>query len=83
MVCRVSPATLLQAKPFRADFENQGVAYTVSNRTKSEIYDAFEPKLNAGEIELLDHPKLDRATLSLVIERRQDRPPAGRSRRFR
>jgi hypothetical protein len=52
---------------FRRDFEEHGVAYRVSGRTKSEIYDAFEPKLNAGEVELLDDGKLQEQLLTLVI----------------
>jgi hypothetical protein len=53
---------------FRRDFEDLGVAYTVSQRTKSEIYDAFEPKLNAGEVELLDDGKLQEQLLTLVMK---------------
>jgi phage terminase large subunit-like protein len=52
---------------FRRDFEDLGIAYSVSTRTKSEIYDAFEPKLNAGEVELLDDGKLQEQLLTLVI----------------
>jgi hypothetical protein len=39
----------------------------MSMRTKSEIYDSFEPKLNAGEVELLDDGKLQEQLLTLVI----------------
>ena len=52
---------------FRQDFEAAGISYSVSSRTKSEIYDAFEPKLNAGEVELLDDGKLQEQLLTLVI----------------
>lgn len=52
---------------FRRDFEDAGVVYAVSAKSKSEIYDAFEPKLNAGEVELLDHPKLTEQLLTLVL----------------
>jgi hypothetical protein len=52
---------------FRRDFEELGIAYSVSPRTKSEIYDAFEPKLNAGEVELLDDGKLQEQLLTLVL----------------
>jgi hypothetical protein len=52
---------------FRRDFEDLGVSYSVSTRTKSDIYDAFEPKLNAGEVELLDDGKLQEQLLTLVI----------------
>ena len=53
---------------FRRDFEDLEIVYSVSHRTKSEIYDAFEPKLNAGEVELLDHPKLTEKLLTLVLK---------------
>jgi phage terminase large subunit-like protein len=52
---------------FRRDFEDAGIVYEVSRRTKAEIYDEFEPRLNAGEIELLDMPKLTEQLLTLVI----------------
>ena len=52
---------------FRTDFEAAGISYTVSARSKSEIYCAFEPRLNAGEIELLDDGKLQEQLLTLVI----------------
>ena len=53
---------------FRRDFEDEGITYTISTRSKTEIYDAFEPKLNAGEVELLDHPKLTEQLLTLVMK---------------
>jgi hypothetical protein len=52
---------------FRRDFEDLGIAYSVSPRTKTEIYDEFEPLLNAGEVELLDDGKLQEQLLTLVI----------------
>ena len=52
---------------FRRDFEDLGITYSMSARTKSEIYDSFEPKLNAGEVELLDDGKLQEQLLTLVI----------------
>ena len=52
---------------FRRDFEDLGITYAVSRETKSEIYDAFEPKLNAGEVELLDDGKLQEQLLTLVM----------------
>jgi hypothetical protein len=52
---------------FRRDFEDEGIKYIVSDRTKSEIYDLFEPKLNAGEIELLDIQELQDQLLTLVV----------------
>jgi hypothetical protein len=52
---------------FRTDFEAASISYTVSARSKSEIFNAFEPRLNAGEIELLDDGKLQEQLLTLVI----------------
>jgi hypothetical protein len=52
---------------FRADFQEYDVAYEPSELSKSELYDAFEPKLNAGEVELLDDGKLQEQLLTLVI----------------
>jgi len=51
---------------FRADFEAEGISYETSDQTKSELYEAFEPKLNAGEVELLDDGKLQEQLLTLV-----------------
>ncbi len=52
---------------FRADFETHRIAYEKSLRAKHDIYDAFEPILNAGEVELLDHPKMTEQLLTLVF----------------
>jgi hypothetical protein len=52
---------------FKLDFEAEGIRYNPSPLTKTEIYEAFEPPLNAGEIELLDIPKLQEQLLTLVI----------------
>ena len=51
---------------FRADFQGEGVAYEVCPLTKHQLYEALEPRLNAGEIELLDVPKLQEQLLGLV-----------------
>lgn len=52
---------------FRRDFEAEGIVYVVADQTKSELYEAFEPRLNAGEVELLDDGKLQEQLLTLVI----------------
>jgi hypothetical protein len=52
---------------FRQDFAENKITYVVSPLCKSEIYDEFEPKLNAGEVELLDIGKLQEQMLTLVI----------------
>lgn len=51
---------------FRSDFTEFGISYELSKLTKTAIYDEFEPKLNAGEVELLDMPKLQEQLLTLV-----------------
>jgi hypothetical protein len=52
---------------FKSDFEAEGIRYNPSPLTRTEIYEAFEPPLNAGEIELPDIPKLQEQLLTLVI----------------
>jgi hypothetical protein len=52
---------------FKRDFEALDIDYVASERTKTELYEAFEPVLNAGEVELLDVPKLEEQLLTLVI----------------
>ncbi len=51
---------------FRADFSDLGISYTCSDLTKHEIYEVLEPKINAGEVELLDIPKVQEQLLGLV-----------------
>ena len=51
---------------FRQDFSDNGIQYTLSALTKSAIYEAIEPMLNAGEIEFLDVPELQSQLLGLV-----------------
>lgn len=51
---------------FREDFKEHDISYTVSHWPKSDIYDALEPKLNAGEVELLDIGELQEQLLTLV-----------------
>jgi len=52
---------------FRLDFESYGIVYEVARSPKSALYDALEPKLNAGEIELLDIGILQEQLLTLVV----------------
>jgi len=53
---------------FAQDFLEHGVSYRPAGLTKSQIYEAFEPRLNAGEIDLLDVPKLIEQLLGLVAK---------------
>jgi hypothetical protein len=53
---------------FRSDFASHGIVYEVYKTWKSasDIYEAVEPRLTAGEIELPDVPKLTEQLLTLV-----------------
>jgi hypothetical protein len=63
---------------FRFDFEQDGIEYRVSDKTKTDHYEALEPRLNAGKVELLDLPKLQEQLLTLVVRSaRVDHPPGG------
>jgi hypothetical protein len=68
----------------REQFRKHGVDYSISDKSKSEIYVEFLPILNSGKIELLDHSRLIQQLCSL--ERRTgrgtgrdsiDHPPRG------
>lgn len=52
---------------FRQDFNDEGIRYVLSPLSKSDLYDEFEPKLNAGEVDLPDIPKLETQLLTLVL----------------
>jgi hypothetical protein len=63
---------------FKFDFEERGITYRSSSLSKSEIYDAFEPMLNAGEVELLDLPELQEQFITLVVRGNKiDHEPGG------
>jgi hypothetical protein len=51
---------------FRTDFQRHGIGYEVAQLTKSQFYEALEPRVNAGEVELPDVPKLQEQLLTLV-----------------
>jgi hypothetical protein len=52
---------------FRQDFQREGITYVVGGmRSASDLYESFEPKLNAGEIELLDEAALTEQLICLV-----------------
>ena len=52
---------------FKMDFESMGIAYRVCPRPKTELYEAFEPAINAAEVELIDEAKLHEQLLTLVL----------------
>jgi hypothetical protein len=51
---------------FRADFQREGIGYEVRGRSASDLYEAMEPKLNAGEVELVDEAALIEQAVCLV-----------------
>jgi hypothetical protein len=51
---------------FRADFERHGIGYELSDRSKSEIYEAFEPLLNSHRVRLIDVAMVEQQLLGLV-----------------
>jgi hypothetical protein len=51
---------------FQAQFITAGIPYTVSDKSKSDIYEAFEPRLNARRVLLLDGSPLEQQLLGLV-----------------
>jgi hypothetical protein len=51
---------------FVSAFASAGISYGVSELSKHEIYQACEPALNAGNIILLDEPRLESELLGLI-----------------
>ena len=51
---------------FLKDFERHHIDYRVSKQSKSDMYEALEPVLNAREVLLPDVPTLEQQLLSLV-----------------
>jgi hypothetical protein len=51
---------------FKSDFEAHGITYRSCRRSKSDLYEALEPKLNAHEVELPDYPTLIEQAVCLV-----------------
>jgi hypothetical protein len=51
---------------FRHDFEEHQVQYEMRSASASDLYERLEPPINAGEVELPDHPTLVEQIVSLV-----------------
>jgi hypothetical protein len=47
-------------------FAKYGITYRPSELNRSQIYASFEPLLNSGRVELLDHPKLMQQLIGLI-----------------
>jgi hypothetical protein len=52
---------------FQADFSMYGISYITSELNKSELYEAMEPEINAGVVELPNLPKLEQQLLGLIF----------------
>jgi hypothetical protein len=52
---------------FQADFQEERISFNVSGATKHQLYEALEPLINAGEVELLDIPRLQEQLLGLTV----------------
>ena len=50
----------------REAFMKLGIRYELADLNRSQIYSTFEPLLNAGQVELLDIPKLLQQLIGLV-----------------
>lgn len=52
----------------RDAFRRLDITYEVSDRNRSELYGNLEPLINAGSVELLDHPKVFQQFIGLVLK---------------
>jgi hypothetical protein len=51
---------------YRQDFAGYGIGYTVAAPSTSDLYEALDPRITAGEVELPDEPRLTEQLLTLV-----------------
>lgn len=61
----------------RQAFEKFGIRYMVSGKNRSELYSSLEPLLNSGQVELLDHPKMEAQLIGLIRKGEKIDHPAG------
>ncbi|SEE37331.1 hypothetical protein SAMN05444161_5569 [Rhizobiales bacterium GAS191] len=52
---------------FKLDFLRENIIYDQCPVSASSLYELLEPRLNAGELELLDNAKLQEQLISLVV----------------
>jgi hypothetical protein len=52
---------------FKDDFQENGISYTPCRVAKTVLYEELEPRMNAGEVELPDIPKLQEQAIGLVV----------------
>jgi hypothetical protein len=51
---------------FASQFQQAGISYVMCDQTKQQLYEAFEPLLNAKKVVLLDVPVVEQQLLGLV-----------------
>lgn len=61
----------------RQAFEKFGIRYVVSGKNRSQIYASLEPLLNSGQVELLDHPKMEAQLIGLIRKGEKIDHPSG------
>lgn len=60
----------------RKAFEAHGIHYEIADKNRSQLYANLEPLLNAGTVELLDHPALMAQLIGLIRKGEKiDHPP--------
>ncbi|WP_342711437.1 hypothetical protein AAFG13_06085 [Bradyrhizobium sp. B124] len=64
--CREVHGDSYAGETFRMDFSDHGIDYRVCKNSRTDHYENLEVALNAGQVELLDPPKLRRELLTIV-----------------
>lgn len=75
--CRRVTGDRYAGETFRAAFGREGIDYDVSERSKSELYEALEPMVNGGRIVLVDEPQIEQQLIGLVWRGGRIDHPAG------
>lgn len=61
----------------KESFQRHGITYHVADQNRSQLYAAFEPLVNSGQVELPDMPKLTQQILGLIRKGDKIDHPAG------
>lgn len=62
---------------FKVAFEERGIVYRISEYTKSQLYESFEPALNSQQVILPNVPELEQQLLGLIWRGGKIDHPAG------
>src|SRR5262249_45610804 len=74
--CKSVHGDAYAGQTFRSDFLTHGIDYLVTDRNRTDLYEAFEVALNAGHVELLDLAKMEQQFSTLVLRGASiDHPP--------